>query len=286
MRTAHTITDLRKALQPLRRDGRRVGLVPTMGALHDGHWSLVEQARRSCETVVASIFVNPLQFSPGEDYEAYPRVLDDDVAGCAQRGCDVVFAPAPGEMYPSPPLARVAVRGLSERLCGRTRTGHFDGVATVVAKLFNVVQPDAAYFGEKDYQQLVVIRRMVRDLNMPIDVVSCPTVRDPDGMALSSRNAYLDADQRSHARLISAALYEAVESVRSGERDGRRVLAEAGRRLAADPVLQVEYVEIVHPKTLEPVARIDHPARLCVAARVDAVRLIDNMLLDPTERAE
>lgn len=280
MQVLETIEQIRDALRPIRQAGRRIGLVPTMGALHEGHWSLVEAARRSCDDVIVSVFVNPLQFGPGEDLNAYPQPLDADLAGCKQRGCGWVFAPSAREMYPGDPLTTVAVRQLAEPLCGRTRKGHFEGVTTVVCKLFNVAQPDAAFFGEKDYQQLVVIQRMVQDLDIPVEIVACPTVREPDGLAISSRNAYLDADQRSRATSISAALHEASEAVRQGEQDAQRLIADARRRIARTGAVDIEYVEIVDPDTLEAMERVDRPARICVAARFGGARLIDNVPLN------
>lgn len=279
MQVLETIERMREALRPVRRAGRRIGCVPTMGALHEGHWSLLEVARRSCDDVVVTLFVNPLQFGPGEDLEAYPRPLEADLAGCARRGCDWAFVPSAQEMYPDDTLAAVTIRRLTEPLCGRTRPGHFDGVATVVCKLFNIVQPDAAFFGEKDYQQLVVIRRMVRDLDVPVDIVGCPTVREPDGLAVSSRNAYLDADQRRAATSISAALREAVDAVGQGERDARRLIAGVERRIADSGAGSIEYVEIVDPVTLQAVSIVDGTARICVSARFGRARLIDNTQL-------
>ena len=251
-----------------------------MGALHDGHWSLVDLARRTCDAVVVSIFVNPLQFGPTEDLDAYPRALDRDLTGCEQRGCDIVFTPSPREMYPDHTLVGVVVRRLSESLCGRTRKGHFGGVATVVCKLFNIVLPDAAFFGEKDFQQLVIIRRMVRDLNMPVEIVACPTVREPDGLAVSSRNIYLDPTQRLQAVSISAALREAADAVKRGARDVRALITAAERRITEAGAADIEYVEIVDPDTLEAIEVIERPARMCVAARFGSARLIDNMALD------
>ncbi|MCK4660913.1 MAG: pantoate--beta-alanine ligase [Phycisphaerae bacterium] len=280
MRTYETIAQLRQALNPARRAGHRIGFVPTMGALHEGHWSLVSQARRSCDEVVVSIFVNPLQFGPGEDMGSYPQTLERDLDGCARHGCDRVFTPSPRQMYPDHTLTRVAVRRLGEPLCGQARKGHFEGVATVVCKLFNVVGPDAAFFGEKDFQQLVIIRRMAHDLNMPVEIVGCPTVREPDGLAVSSRNVHLDADQRSRATSIAAALGEAAEFASHGQREVPQLIAHVRERIAQAGPVQIEYVEVVDPETLEALEVIDQPARMCVAAKYGSVRLIDNMPLD------
>ena len=280
MRVLQTIEQVRQALGPAKRAGRRVGFVPTMGALHDGHWSLVDRARRTCDEVVVSIFVNPLQFGPTEDLDAYPCTPERDLAGCEQRGCDAVFAPSPREMYPDDTLTSVAVRRLSEPLCGRSRKGHFDGVVTVVCKLFNIVLPDAAFFGEKDFQQLVIIRRMVRDLNMPVEIVACPTVREPDGLAVSSRNAYLDGAQRMQATSISAALGEAADAVKRGARDVRPLIAAVRRRITEAGAADIEYAEVVDPDTLKAVDVLERSARMCVAAKFGTARLIDNMPLD------
>ena len=279
MQVIRTIEQVRQALRPARQAGRRVGLVPTMGALHEGHWSLVDRARQTCAEVAVSIFVNPLQFGTGEDIDSYPRTEEHDLTGCAEHGCAWVFAPSPQEIYPDQVLTSVTVRRLSTPLCGRTRTGHFQGVATVVCKLLNIVLPDVAFFGEKDYQQLVVIRRMVRDLNMPVEIVGCPTVREPDGLAVSSRNAYLDADQRSRAVSISAALREAVDAVKQGAHDARRLIADVEQRIARAGPVDIEYVEVVDLDTLEAVETIDRPARMCVAAKFGRARLIDNIPL-------
>ena len=251
-----------------------------MGALHDGHWSLVDRARRTCDEVVVSIFVNPLQFGPTEDLDAYPCTPERDLAGCEQRGCDAVFAPSSREMYPNDTLTSIAVRRLSEPLCGRSRKGHFDGVVTVVCKLFNIVLPDAAFFGEKDFQQLVIIRRMVRDLNMPVEIVACPTVREPDGLAVSSRNAYLDGAQRMQATSISAALGEAADAVKRGARDVRPLIAAVRRRITEAGAADIEYAEVVDPDTLKAVDVLERSARMCVAAKFGTARLIDNMPLD------
>lgn len=286
MQVLETIEQVRQALRPARQAGRRVGFVPTMGALHEGHWSLVDQARAACDEVVVSIFVNPLQFGPSEDLDAYPNTLERDLTGCAEHGCDWVFTPPPRQMYPDHTLTRVAVRRLCEPLCGRNRPGHFEGVTTVVCKLFNIVLPDVAFFGEKDFQQLAIVRRMVRDLNMPVEIVGCPTVREPDGLAISSRNAYLDPDQRSRAASISAALGEAVDAVKQGVRDARELIARVRERIAEAKPVEVEYVEVVDPNTLESVEKIDRPVRMCVAARFGSARLIDNIALDVGGNAE
>jgi pantoate--beta-alanine ligase len=286
MEVLHTIPEVRVTLGALRRAGHRIGFVPTMGALHEGHWSLLQQARDADTAVVASIFVNPLQFGPTEDLAAYPRPLEADLDGCARHGCAAVFVPTAKTIYPDGMCTRVAVGRLGAALCGRSRPGHFEGVATVVCKLFNIVQPDVAFFGEKDFQQLVVIRRMVLDLDLPITIVGCPTVREPDGLARSSRNAYLDADQRRRAAAISAGLRRATDLFHAGERDARRLIAAVEDTLAPAQPAGIDYVAIVDSESLEPLAVVDRPARLCVAVRFGTARLIDNVALDAGRPAQ
>ncbi|MCB9851339.1 MAG: pantoate--beta-alanine ligase [Phycisphaerales bacterium] len=279
MLVADTIEGLRRELSDPRHHDARIGLVPTMGALHDGHWALIERAVRECDTAVVSIFVNPLQFGPGEDLDNYPRTRTEDLAGCRQRGASVVFAPTVDEMYDGDPVTNIHVRGLSEGLCGAHRPGHFDGVCTVVCKLLNIVQPTVAYFGEKDFQQLTIVRRMVADLSIPVEIIGCPIVRDHDGMALSSRNAYLSADERRRAAGIFAALASGQELVAGGERNADVIIRHVTGRLNTC-VDTIEYVAIVDPDGLSPVESLDKPVRLCVACRVGTTRLIDNIALD------
>jgi pantoate--beta-alanine ligase len=277
LRVIHTIDDLRAALVPARRAGTTIGLVPTMGALHAGHARLIETARRECGMVVVSVFVNPIQFDEKDDYARYPRTLDTDARLCESLGVDLVFAPEAGEMYPEPLCTVVEVRRVSEHLCGRFRPGHFQGVATVVLKLFNIVRPDRAYFGEKDAQQLAVIRRMVRDLNLPLTIVGVPTVREPDGLALSSRNQRLSAQERQVALSLARALHLAQRRIREGATGAEAVKREALAALAAQPDLRVEYLEIVDPDDMQPVEVIRGPVRVAAAIRVGATRLIDNV---------
>jgi pantoate--beta-alanine ligase len=256
-----------------------------MGALHAGHLSLVEHARRAADRVVASIFVNPLQFGPREDLERYPRDLPTDLSQLGRAGCDAVFAPSASEMYAADAHTRVEVLELQDVLCGRSRPGHFAGVATVVAKLFHIVQPDVAVFGQKDAQQVVVLRRMVRDLDFPIELRVAPIVRDPDGLALSSRNVFLAADQRREALLLHAALTAARRAIAAGERRSAGVLAEARRVLATGTELRLDYLELVDTETLRPVATIEGRLLLAVAAFIGSTRLIDNLVLDVQGRA-
>ncbi len=280
MQVAETIAEVRQYLDAPRRAGRRIGLVPTMGALHAGHHTLIERACGECEVVAVSIFVNPLQFGPHEDLDKYPRTRDADLAGCCQRGVDLAFCPDVPAMYGADVKTTVHVSALTEMLCGLSRPGHFDGVCTVVAKLLAIVQPDAAYFGEKDYQQLQVVRRMVHDLSLPVEIVGCPIVREADGLALSSRNAYLTSPQRAVAPALYAALCWAVQAASAGECDARRLEAGARERLNAAGVEDIDYVAVVDPQTLASLERIKASARMCLAARLGATRLIDNIALD------
>ncbi len=248
-----------------------------MGALHPGHEALIGAARRECGIVVVSIFVNPLQFGPNEDYARYPRTLEKDVEICRRQGTDVVFNPSPDEMYPLPPLTFAEVTRVSEHLCGKFRPGHFRGVATVVLKLFNIVRPDRAYFGEKDMQQLAVIRRMVADLNIPVEIAAVPTVREPDGLAISSRNQHLNSAERKAAPVLYRALEEAVKRIRSGERDASKVREAAIAILESEPLVRIEYLEIVDPTEIQPLSTISGPVRIAAAVWIGGTRLIDNV---------
>ena len=252
-----------------------------MGALHSGHAQLVERARAECEAVVVSIFVNPTQFDRPEDLARYPRVLDADLALCESLGVDVVFAPTAAEMYPTPPACVVDVARLTDHLCGRFRPGHFQAVATVVTKLLQIVQPDRAYFGEKDAQQLAVVRRLVTDLNIPVAIVGVPTVREADGLALSSRNRHLSPDERQRATLLIRALKEAERLIVAGERDAHAVVAAARATLSEGPAIRLEYLEIVDPEELQPVTSIVGPALVAGALWIGTTRLIDNLLVHP-----
>jgi len=273
------IGDVRREVRKARGKGLRIGLVPTMGALHQGHASLIRAARAECGYVAVSLFVNPAQFGPGEDLARYPRPLENDLAVCRREGADLVFAPAAAEMYPEGFATTVRIAGLSEKMCGAFRPGHFDGVCTVVAKLLAIVQPDAAYFGEKDAQQLAIVRRMAADLDLPVQVRGCPLVREPDGLAMSSRNAYLSPEERQRALAISAALAEARKAIESGERDAAAVADMLRRRLQAARGVELQYVAVVDPDTLADLARIADKVLVAVAAKVGATRLIDNVLL-------
>jgi pantoate--beta-alanine ligase len=275
-----TITEARAACRDLGAARKCLGLVPTMGALHAGHLSLVRAAKLQCDAVAVSIFVNPTQFGPTEDFGKYPRPFESDCAALEKEGVDIIFAPAVEEMYRKGETTWVTVEGLSEKLDGRSRPGHFRGVTTVVSKLFHVVEPDVAFFGQKDAAQLAVIRRMVRDLNFSVEIVGCPIVREPDGLAMSSRNAYLNSEDRRRALVLHRSLERVEKEFRAGQTAAAQ-LSEAGRVvIAAEPQVRLDYFEIVDPDTLDPVAQITGKTLVAVAAYVGSTRLIDNIVLE------
>ncbi|HWG09084.1 MAG TPA: pantoate--beta-alanine ligase [Solirubrobacteraceae bacterium] len=281
MRTVRAVDELRSALAPARREGSTIGLVPTMGALHEGHLSLIRRARRECDAVVVSLFVNPAQFDERGDLERYPREERRDAELAADAGADVLFAPSAEEVYPSGFATSVEVLGITERLEGASRGAeHFRGVSTVVTKLLGMALPDVAYFGQKDAQQLVVIRRLVADLNLPVRIQACPTVRERDGLAMSSRNARLDASERSRAVALSEGLREAAQRAAAGERSAQALLEAACAAMLARGV-EPEYLELVDPETLLPCERLEGETLLAVAARIGQTRLIDNAILRP-----
>ncbi len=277
MQVIERVAELAGALDAERAAGHGVGLVPTMGALHAGHASLIERAARECDVVCATVFVNPLQFGPGEDYDAYPRHLDADVAAAEKAGATLVFAPGPADMFPAERRTWVHVGGLGDVLEGASRPGHLDGVATVVAKLFALAGRCRAYFGDKDYQQLVVVRRLVADLSFPVDVVACPTVRDVDGVALSSRNRFLGADERAAAPVLFRALRAGAASVLAGELDPAEVASLVVAIVEAEPLVTLDYAEVVDAATLEVPEKLDGELRLLVAVRLGQTRLIDSV---------
>ena len=279
MEIINSIADVRKAVSAARQSGKRIGLVPTMGALHAGHISLINRAVADCGYVVVSIFVNPTQFGPSEDYDKYPRTIDADADICSSAGVDVIFAPSVSEMYPTDNLTWVDVEKITEPLCGASRPGHFRGVTTVCTKLFNIVCPDASYFGQKDAQQSIVIKRMVADLNMPLEIIVCPTVRQDDGLALSSRNKYLTQNQRSDAVLLSKALTQAEKQISRGIRDSAEIRKSMMDTLSGGK-LEVEYLSIVNAETLEDVDEISGKTLIAIAAKVADTRLIDNIFVD------
>ena len=281
MNTVKTVRELRAAVARARGEGKRIAFVPTMGNLHEGHVALVEKAGQRADFVVASIFVNPLQFGPNEDLAKYPRTLAADQDKLVAAGCHLLFHPDVEEMYPhgQAEQTRVSVPGVSEGLCGASRPGHFEGVATVVSKLFNMVQPDIAIFGEKDFQQLAVIRTLARDLNMPIQIIGEPTVRAADGLALSSRNGYLSEEQRAQAPALYRILQQLAEAIRAGERDFAR-LAETGKAGLLDAGLRPDYLEVREPLSLNPATAEDRQLVILAAAYLGNTRLIDNLAFE------
>lgn len=266
-------------MRAARRAGRRIGLVPTMGALHAGHISLVRAAKSRSEFVAVSLFVNPTQFGPSEDFTRYPRTLEADRQKLEQEGVDLLFAPAAAEMYPQDASTFVNVERIGDRLDGRSRPGHFRGVATVVAKLFHILEPDVAVFGQKDAAQVATIQRMVRDLMFPVEIVVAPIVREPDGLALSSRNTYLSLDERKQATVLSRALAEIEKNYKAGERSAAKLIEAARKLFASEPEVRVDYIEIANPETLEPTSLAGSGTLVAVAAFVGTTRLIDNTLL-------
>lgn len=268
------------------RTRRPLGFVPTMGALHEGHGRLIDEARAASASVAVSVFVNPIQFNQSEDYARYPRLLEADLAFCAERGVDVVFAPPVEQMYPQPQATFVEVGPVADHMEGRFRPGHFRGVATVVLKLFQIVQPDRAYFGEKDAQQLAVIRRMALDLNLPVEIAGVPTVREPDGLALSSRNRHLSAEERAIAPRLYQALRAAERSIAAGETRAETVKRAALEVLPGEPQMRLEYLEIADDAEMQPVASITGPVRVAAAVWVGRTRLIDNIRCHPPVHPE
>lgn len=284
LRVLRTVAEMRAACRQAKMDaepGASLGLVPTMGALHEGHASLIRAAKRECDVVAVSIFVNPMQFAPGEDLDKYPRTFEADCALLEREGVDLLFAPAPQEMYPGGGSAWVDVPEIGARLDGASRPGHFRGVATVVTKLFNIARPDVAYFGQKDAAQVAVLRAMVRDLNIPVELAVCPTVREDDGLALSSRNRYLSAEEREQALALSRALLEVLCLVEGGERRPAKLGRVLRESLEGAPGVRLDYAEVVDPETLLPVEDLSQGALVAVAAWVGGTRLIDNLLLGP-----
>ena len=279
MEIIRRIHGMREAARQVRARGRTVGFVPTMGALHEGHLALVRRVKETSDLTVVSIFVNPAQFGPHEDYSRYPRDLPRDTDLLIAEGVDVLFAPDAAEIYPEGTSTWVDVAGLSTRLEGASRPGHFRGVATVVLKLFEIVRPTVAAFGQKDAQQAIIIQRMVRDLMLDVEVLVLPTVRDTDGLALSSRNAFLSADERRAAAAIPAALKAAEETIAGGERDPEAVVARARERIEAEPLLRIDYLELVNTGTLQPVAALEGEVLLAVAVYAGRTRLIDNTVV-------
>jgi len=302
MKVARTIESVRRLVKAARKAGKKIGFVPTMGALHIGHISLIEAAKKNCDFVVVSIFVNPTQFGPNEDFTKYPRPIEADLNICRKAGVDVIFAPTPQVMYPQENLTCeiescravsscieagyltgltwVNVEKISEPLCGKFRPGHFRGVATVCAKLFNIVLPDVAYFGQKDAQQAIVIKRMVADLNMPLKIVVCPTVREKTGLAMSSRNQYLTPQQKKDAAYIYKSLQKCRQMIKQGGRDTKKIIAEMRKVLKQIPSVEIQYVSIVDAETLQNIDKVADKILVAVAVKVGSTRLIDNILTE------
>ncbi|HJX95690.1 MAG TPA: pantoate--beta-alanine ligase [Candidatus Acidoferrum sp.] len=281
MEIIRTIAWMKEYARGARAEGRVIGLVPTMGALHEGHTALVKRARQECSRVIASVFVNPKQFGPKEDYQKYPRDLDKDAEKLAAVGVDALFAPEAADVYPDGFRTYVNVEGISERLEGRSRPGHFRGVSTVVLKLFEIVQPHFAYFGRKDAQQVRIIGEMARDLNLDAEIVVCPVVREADGLALSSRNAYLSVEERKAATVLHRALVAVRNELSAGVRDAMQLQTVMRRIIEAEPLANVDYAEIVSADTFEPVVRVARPSYAVLAVFIGKTRLIDNLLIEP-----
>jgi len=279
MLTVKTVEEVRQALQPIRGE-RRIGFVPTMGALHGGHQSLIRTARRESDYVVVSIFVNPIQFGPNEDFNKYPRPIEKDLALCEAEGADLVFNPAVAAMYPREQLTTVSVAKMTEKLCGAFRPGHFNGVTTVVTKLFNIVGPDIAFFGQKDAQQAFVIERMVADLNQPVKIRICPTVRESSGLAMSSRNQYLSESQRQQATCLYRSLQEAAKLIGRGIRESAEILAAMRHIIETAGPCTIEYIGFIDPETFADVELVDRRTLIALAVRIGPARLIDNIIVD------
>ncbi len=283
MKVKNTIHDLQRVVREYRHHDQKIALVPTMGFLHAGHRSLIQQARQACDQVIVTIFVNPTQFGPQEDFARYPRSLDRDLALCQEAGANLVFVPETAEIYPSPNLAYVDIHQMGDYLCGASRPGHFQGVCTVVAKLFNICQPDVAFFGEKDAQQLAIIRQMTADLNFPVEIVGCPIVREPDGLALSSRNVYLNPAERQAALIVPRSLSQARTLLQTGTRDAGAISAAIAAAIAGEPLARLDYAAVVDSRTLQPVSLIERSVLVAIAVFVGQTRLIDNFTFKPAK---
>ena len=279
MQIATTINEVRTQVKAWKKEGCSVGFVPTMGYLHEGHGSLISRARKENDRVVVSIFVNPMQFGPGEDLESYPRDLDKDSAYCESLGADLIFHPEPEEMYTDGFCSYVDMSVLTEELCGLSRPVHFRGVCTVVNKLFNIVQPDRAYFGQKDAQQLAIIKRMVQDLNMDLEIIGCPIVREEDGLAKSSRNTYLSAEERQAALVLSKAVKLGQELVAGGETDAKNIVSEMSALIAKEPLARIDYVKAVDGLTMQQIDTVKAPMLVALAVYIGKTRLIDNFMI-------
>lgn len=279
MKIVSTIEEVRAQVSAWKKEGNTVGFVPTMGYLHEGHMSLIDAAREN-DKVVVSIFVNPMQFGPNEDLASYPRDLDRDAKMCEEHGVDLIFHPTPEEMYGDNFYSYVDMNTLTEELCGLSRPVHFRGVCTVVTKLFNIVTPDKAYFGEKDAQQLAIIKRMVKDLNMPLTIVGCPIIREEDGLAKSSRNTYLSEEERKAALVLSRAIFLGKEMVEAGERDAKKVIAAMVKEIESEPLSKIDYVKMVDLDTMQEVEKIERGILTAIAVYIGKTRLIDNFMYE------
>ena len=273
-----TVREVREHVRAWRNEGLNVGLVPTMGFLHEGHRSLIERAVAENDRVVVSVFINPIQFAPNEDLESYPRDIEADRALCTDAGAAMIFNPEPAEMYPQGFCTAVDMNGLKFELCGKSRPIHFSGVCTVVTKLFNILGPDRAYFGQKDAQQLAIIRRMVRDLNMPLEVVGCPIVREEDGLAKSSRNTYLNEQERAAALILSKTIFLGQKLVDEGERDAKKLIAAMEANIATEPLARIDYVDVVDAENIERIDRLEGEVLVAMAVHIGKTRLIDNFI--------
>lgn len=280
MKTAKTIKEVRRLVKSAKDKGKTIGFVPTMGALHDGHLSLIKAAKDKCDFVVVSIFVNPTQFGPNEDLAKYPRPIEKDLQLCKAGGADLVFNPSAAEMYSQQNMTWVNVEKLTDGLCGASRPGHFRGVTTVCTKLFNIVAPDFAFFGQKDAQQAAVIKQMVADLNMPLKIIVCPIIREADGLAMSSRNVYLDSQQRKTAALIYQSLQKCLQMIEKGTKNSQTLIAQMRKVLQESPLIAVEYISIVDAQSLEKVKTVEGRVLVAVAVKLGKTRLIDNILVD------
>ncbi|AEV68719.1 pantoate--beta-alanine ligase [Acetivibrio clariflavus] len=280
MKLVNKISDLKIIIKSNKSMGKTIGFVPTMGYLHEGHLSLARRSVQENDFTVMSIFVNPTQFGPNEDFERYPRDLERDLAMAESVGVDVVFAPSVEEMYPDGYKTYVNVEDITGVLCGRSRPGHFRGVTTVVNKLFNIVEPDKAYFGQKDAQQVVVVKKMVRDLNMNLEVVACPIVREPDGLAMSSRNTYLSSEERKAALILSKSLFEAEELIKQGERSGKKIAEYIEGRIKTEKLAEIDYVEVVSADSLEKLEELKGNVLIALAVKFGKTRLIDNVIVE------
>ena len=281
MIVSSSISEIRNEIKQARSQGKIIGFVPTMGALHEGHFSLIKAASEKCDYIVASIFVNPTQFGPNEDLDKYPRTFSSDCDGCEKLGTNLIFAPTPEIMYPEECLTWVTVEKLTDHLCGSARPGHFKGVTTVVTKLFNIVQPDYAFFGQKDAQQLSVLEMMTKQLNIPVNIIRCPIVRESDGLAMSSRNKYLTSDQRSQAICLNESLTSAKALFKTGVRNSMEIIDEIKQVIMDYPLANIDYISIVDNETLQPVKTIEKTALAAIAVYFDQTRLIDNKILIP-----